>query len=131
MAMACLRLVTFLPLRPDFSLPRFISRISRSTFLPADGEYLRLEEDFFDPLLRGALLRALDFFAELFFAALFFAEDFLVLDFFLAVLVAMTILPRKFRWLTGWSCCLCGARWSQRIHAQSKPRFMEDGDRVW
>lgn len=52
MAIACLGLVTFLPLRPDFSLPCFISRISLSTFLPAEGEYLRredfLELDFFD-----------------------------------------------------------------------------------
>ena len=63
MAMACLGLVTFLPLRPDFSLPCFISCISLSTSLPADGEYLR-PEDFFE----------LDFFAEelrvLFFALL-------------------------------------------------------------
>ena len=48
MAMACLRLVTFLPLRPDFSFPRFISFISRSTFLPADGEYLRPDDFFFE-----------------------------------------------------------------------------------
>jgi hypothetical protein len=84
MAMACLRLVTVLPLRPDFSLPRFISRISRSTFLLADGEYLRVE-DFLE----------LDFFA----VVLFFALDRdarglrLELDFFLvAILVAITIL---------------------------------------
>lgn len=38
-AMACLRLVTFLPLRPDFNLPRFISCIARLTFLPALGLY--------------------------------------------------------------------------------------------
>lgn len=44
MAIACLGLVTFLPLRNDFSLPCFISRISRSTFLPAEGEYLRSED---------------------------------------------------------------------------------------
>jgi hypothetical protein len=48
MAMACLGLVTFLPLRPDFNLPCFISRISRSTFLPADGEYFRVEDFFFE-----------------------------------------------------------------------------------
>ena len=47
MAMACLGLVTFFPLRPDFSLPSFIARISRSTFLLAEGEYLR-PEDFFE-----------------------------------------------------------------------------------
>jgi hypothetical protein len=29
MAMACFGFVTFLPLRPDFSLPRFIACISR------------------------------------------------------------------------------------------------------
>jgi hypothetical protein len=66
MAMACFRLVTFLPLRPDFSFPFFISRISLSTFLPADGEYLR-PEDFFE----------LDFLEDDFFAdelrVLFFA----------------------------------------------------------
>lgn len=48
MAMACFGLVTFLPLRPDFSFPRFISCISLSTFLPADGEYLRPEDFFFE-----------------------------------------------------------------------------------
>jgi len=48
MAMACFGLVTFLPLRPDFNLLCFISRISRSTFLPAEGEYLRLEDFFFE-----------------------------------------------------------------------------------
>jgi len=46
--MACFGFVTFLPLRPDFNLPCFIARISRSTSLPADGEYLR-PEDFFEP----------------------------------------------------------------------------------
>jgi hypothetical protein len=58
MAIACLGFFTFLPLRPDFSLPCFISRISVSTFLLAEGEYLR-PEDFFEDV--------------------FFAEDFLVL----------------------------------------------------
>lgn len=92
--MACLGFVTFFPLRPDFSLPCFMARISRSTFLPAEGEYLRLEV-FFE----------LDFFADdprvLFFALL--REErlelpreelrFEPLDFFLAAfLVAMTIL---------------------------------------
>lgn len=102
MAMACLRLVTFLPLRPDFSLPCFIAFISRSTSLPADGEYLR-PEDFFraEALLCDAvvffaeillarllvLLRPLLFFAAVFFALLdfvlaFFALLFLVLAFF-------------------------------------------------
>ena len=58
MAMACFGLVTFLPLRPDFSLPRFISCISLSTFLPADGEYLRPENFFELDFLE------LDFFAD-------------------------------------------------------------------
>ena len=89
--MACFGFVTFFPLRPDFSLPCFIARISRSTFLPAEGEYLRAE-DFFD---RDLL--ELDFFdAEprvLFFALLLREERLEVLDFFLvAFFVAMTIL---------------------------------------
>ena len=67
MAMACFGLVTFLPLRPDFSFPFFISRISLSTFLPADGEYLRPDDFFFE----------LDFLEDDFFAdelrVLFFA----------------------------------------------------------
>lgn len=46
MAMACLRLVTFFPLRPLFSVPRFCSRITFSTFLPAPELYF-LAEDFF------------------------------------------------------------------------------------
>lgn len=33
-----------MPLRPLFNLPRFISRISRSTALPAFGEYLRPDD---------------------------------------------------------------------------------------
>jgi hypothetical protein len=37
MAIACFRLVTFFPLRPLFSLPRFISCISRFTACPAFG----------------------------------------------------------------------------------------------
>jgi hypothetical protein len=43
-AIACLRLVTFLPERPDFSLPRFISCIARPTFRLAFGPYLRPRE---------------------------------------------------------------------------------------
>lgn len=65
-AMACFRLVTFFPLRPDRSLPCFISFISRSTDLPAAGLYFRALDDFFEEL----------FFAELFFEELFFADDF-------------------------------------------------------
>jgi hypothetical protein len=71
-AMACFRLVTFLPLRPLFSLPCFIAFISRSTSLPADGLYSREGLDFFE--------------------LLFFAEDFFV-DFFAAFFVAIVILP--------------------------------------
>jgi len=73
--MACFGFVTFLPLRPDFNLPCFMARISRSTSLPADGEYLRpedffarLELDFFDAeprVLFLALLPRVLFFALL------------------------------------------------------------------
>ena len=119
--MACLGFVTFFPLRPIFSLPSFMARISRSTSLPAEGEYLRLEDffelDFFDAeprVLFFALLPRVLFFAlllrVLFLAlprVLFFAvlrEDLplellldlfleLLLDFFLAAFfVAITIL---------------------------------------
>src|SRR5713101_8132441 len=45
-AMACLRLVTFLPERPDLSCPRFISCMARLTFLPAFAPYLRRLDDF-------------------------------------------------------------------------------------
>jgi hypothetical protein len=96
MAMACFGFVTFFPLRPDFSLPRFISRISRSTALPAAGLYLRELGDFFDALFLADedFFVADDFFAdedffddadfrpELFFAALFF-------------FVAMCVPPRR------------------------------------
>jgi hypothetical protein len=41
MAMACLRLVTFLRERPLRSVPRFISSIARFTFRPLDLPYLR------------------------------------------------------------------------------------------
>lgn len=47
-AIACFRLVTFLPLRPLFSFPRFMARISVATLLPAAGEYFRV--DFFLPV---------------------------------------------------------------------------------
>jgi hypothetical protein len=98
-AMACLGLVTFLP-DPLRSLPRLNSCISFSTFLPADGEYFRPEEDFFDEDLRLELLdflpdelffvllllRAVDFFAADLRALLFFALVFLLADDFFAVL---------------------------------------------
>jgi hypothetical protein len=69
-AIACFLLFTFLPL-PLFSLPLLNSRISLSTFLPAEGEYLRDEVFFFDE--------------ELFFAVdiLPVEEDFLVAEAFL------------------------------------------------
>jgi hypothetical protein len=41
MAMACLRLFTRCPERPERSWPRFISCIAFSTFLPAFGPYRR------------------------------------------------------------------------------------------
>lgn len=76
--MACLRLFTVPPLppRPLFSLPRLKACISRLTSLPAEGEYLRLE-DFFE-----AVFLLADFFAEDFLLAAFFVEAFLVEDFF-------------------------------------------------
>jgi hypothetical protein len=108
MAIACLRLVTFLPLRPLFSLPRFISCISVCTCLPAALPYLRPElfllldffaADFFpvDFLLEDFFavdFLLLDFFVDFFAVLDFFAEDFLLDDFFvddflLAFLVAM------------------------------------------
>lgn len=81
MAMACLRLVTFLPLRPLLSLPRFISCISCFTSLPADGLYFLLE----DFLLVEDLLLLEDFLVlEDFFAA-FLDLDFFALFFFVAM----------------------------------------------
>jgi hypothetical protein len=41
-AIACFLEVTFLPLRPLFSLPRFFSCIALSTFLPARFEYFAM-----------------------------------------------------------------------------------------
>ncbi len=67
--MACLRLVTFFPLRPLFSFPRFFSCISRFTCLPAAGLYF-LVDDFLPPLF----------------------VDFLVVDFFALFLVAIVSL---------------------------------------
>ncbi len=42
MATACLGLVTFFPLLPDFSLPSFISCMERATFFCAFFEYLAI-----------------------------------------------------------------------------------------
>ena len=44
MAMACLRLVTFLPERPERSVPRFRSCIARFTLLLAAVLYFRLRD---------------------------------------------------------------------------------------
>ena len=92
-AMACFRLVTFLPLRPLFSLPAFISRISVSTFLPAEGEYFRVDDFFaaFFVAFFAVLFRVVLFFAAFF--VLFFAA-FLV-DFLLAFLVAIMKLSSR------------------------------------
>lgn len=59
-AIACLRLVTFLPLRPLFSLPRFISCISRFTACPAFGLYLRRDDDFLPRLLEEERFEVLE-----------------------------------------------------------------------
>jgi hypothetical protein len=60
-AIACLRLVTFFPERPDLSFPLFISRIARSTFFPDFLPYFRV--DFLRPL---PFLRPVLFFRVLF-----------------------------------------------------------------
>lgn len=100
MAMACLRLVTFLPLRPLLSWPRLNSCISRFTSLPAEGEYLRVEdflveaffvEVFFVADLRAVLFFAADFFAGALRAVDFFAGAFLVLLFLTAFFVALLV----------------------------------------
>jgi hypothetical protein len=72
-AIACFGLVTFFPLRPLFSVPFFISLISVSTFLLADGLYFRAELLFFAAFFAGA------FFVEVFFAADFFVAFFVVI----------------------------------------------------
>ena len=79
--MACFGFVTFLPERPLFSVPFFISRISVSTCLPAAGLYLRPEELFFAEV----------FFAEDFFAGAFFAVAFFAPAFFVAFLAAYLV----------------------------------------
>lgn len=43
-AMACFRLFTLFPLRPDFNSPRLYSCISRSTAFDAFGLYFRFED---------------------------------------------------------------------------------------
>ena len=61
MAIACLRLLTFLPLRPDLSSPRFISCIARSTLRPAFLPYLRPELFLRAPVLDFLRPPVLDF----------------------------------------------------------------------
>jgi hypothetical protein len=72
-AMACFRLVTFFPLRPDFSVPFSIAFISRSTLLPA----------------------ALPYFVDDFFFADFFVAAFFVLFFVAAMMLILPSLVRK------------------------------------
>jgi hypothetical protein len=113
MAIACLRLVTFLPLRPDLSFPFFISFISVSTFFPEDGEYLRLE-DFFE------------------------ADFFVLLDFFFAAfLVAVdSLLENQLAWR--WSklhACSSGVDATSRFSKRGTTQFggrpgCERGDRL-
>jgi hypothetical protein len=92
--MACLGLVTFLPLRPLFRVPCFISRISVSTCLPAAGLYLRV--DFLAAFFAGAFFAGAFFVA--FFAGDFFGADFFAADFLVAFLVAIGVKPP-----VGWS----------------------------
>lgn len=63
MAIACLRLVTFWPERPDRNFPSFISRILRSTLRPALGPYFLRPAFFLRPVFLRAPedLRLLDF----------------------------------------------------------------------
>jgi hypothetical protein len=101
-AIACFGLVTFLPV-PLFSLPRLNSCISFFTFLPAEGEYLRPDEDFFeaDFLLLDFLL------LELFFAEDFFVDVLRALPLLRVLLVFFALLFRALlrTFLPG--CLLC------------------------
>src|SRR5580698_2212364 len=58
-AMACFRLVTFLPERPDLSFPSSISRIASSTSWLAVGPYFRVvflrAATFYTPVLSDPL----------------------------------------------------------------------------
>src|SRR4051794_23700410 len=112
MAIACLGLVTFLPLRPDLSLPSFISLISVSTFLLAEGEYFRPEDFFADDFVPDDFL-AEDFLAlvlflelpflaeELLFLVLLFLEEELLflprLDFFFAAFLVAILFSSQIR----------------------------------
>src|SRR3984957_19723087 len=79
-AIACFRLVTFLPLRPLFNVPFFISRISVSTFLLAEGLYFRVKL-FFAAFFAGAFL------ADVFFVAVFLLDPFFAPTFFVAMIL--------------------------------------------
>ena len=48
-AIACFLLVTFLPERPLFSVPRFRSRMASSTFSPAFFPYLGISQNLLGP----------------------------------------------------------------------------------
>src|SRR5579871_328621 len=89
-AIACLRLVTFLPERPDLSSPRFISCIARLTFLPAFGPYLR--RDFLRP---PVFFRELLFFRDVLFLreVLFLCEPLLRVLVFFRLRVGITSYP--------------------------------------
>ena|GEM_PF-5368583 len=91
--MACLRLVTFFPERPDLSSPRFISCIARLTFWPAFAPYLRVD-----------FLRAPVFFG---------AVAFLRVDAFLRV-------PVFFFWRTAKGLDLCSPACDQVVHDQNQ-----------
>jgi anti-sigma regulatory factor (Ser/Thr protein kinase) len=70
-AIACLRLVTFFPERPERSLPAFISSMDFLTFLPAFGPYLRVA--FFRvAFFRVAFFRVVVLRVEVFFRAVVF-----------------------------------------------------------
>ncbi len=64
MAMACLRLVTFLPLRPLFNVPCFLSCIARFTLLCAFAPYFLPPEDWCDRLVAMDILPSSDWEAD-------------------------------------------------------------------
>jgi len=90
-AIACLRLVTFLPERPERSSPRFISCMLRLTLREAFGPYFRFLRPPLDlrELFRDDFLRPPDFLCEELLRLLELRfrrlEDFLRLDFFLGI----------------------------------------------
>jgi len=106
MAIACLGLVTFLPLRPDLSLPFFISLISVSTFLPAEGEYFRPED---------------------FFADDFFADDFLVEGFFALGLLLVLLFFEELLFFAAFFVAICPPRKSDVHRIRVSCMTVEDG----